>query len=402
MLGLVLAFEHQAALRRSLRATAEAARRRLRRSERAHVQWETARPEQEGLSGGVLDSLGASLAAEGTDAFLVVRGNHIVFEQYSAQSGPNVRHLTTAMAKAATANIAILTAITDGRISLNDLASKYVPPWRDDSVRSKIRIGDLAAHQSGLDDVDFSLAADGKLEEWKERYFHHPEQRFGMAIGAVPILFTPGARCSYSGVGYYVLAYALAASLRGAPQQDVRSLLRDRIMRPLGIPDDDWRLSYGASYQMDGMTLYAMGSGAEYTARTVARMGELILDQGRWGDRWLLDSGVVARSFRPATAPLAADSGDYRESPSAAGGGWWLNVRGTWPDVPRDAFAGFGGGHQVILVVPSLDLVMVRMGSELSSDPAQFGPAIRDRLFDPLMRAIIGPSSRMRMRSRVT
>ena len=142
------------------------------------------------------------------------------------------------------------------------------------------------------------------------------------------------------------------------------------------------------------MTLYAMGSGADYTARAAARMGQLVLDFGRWGDRRLLDSSLVAWSLQPATAQLPPDSGDYRRPPSTRGGGWSLNSRASWPEVPRDAVAGMGSGHEIILIVPSLDLVMVRLGRALSPD-AQFSPTMRDRLFAPLMRAVIGPSSRM-------
>src|SRR5262249_34556567 len=158
-----------------------------------------------------------------------------------------------------------------------DPAWKYIPAWRTDSVRSRIRIRDLASHQSGLDDVDFTLAGEHRLEPWQQDYWEHPGERFHMAIDKAPFVYPPGTRFSYSGVGFYALACALAVSLQSAPQHDVRTLLRERIMQPVGIPDEDWRLSYGASYQVDGMTLYAIGSGARYTARAVARMGELML-----------------------------------------------------------------------------------------------------------------------------
>jgi len=398
LLALLVAFRGRVVVKRSIRRTVAAAKHRLYH-ERPGVAWETARPEKEGLSSAVLDSLCRVLAANGTHAFLVVRGNHIVFEWYSTKSGPNVPELTTAMAKAATANIALLTAITDGRISLDDSASKYIPGWRNDTLRSRIRIGDLAAHQSGLDDVDFGLAGKGGLPDWKEQYFHHPDQRFAMAIGTVPLIHAPGARSSYSGVGYYALAYALTTSLKPATQHDIKTLLRERIMHPLGIQDDNWRLSYGASYQVDGMTLYAMGSGAAYTARAVARIGELMLDHGRFGSQQLIDSAVITKALQPATAPIPEDSSTYPVTPAAAGGGWWLNIRGAWPDVPRDAFAGMGGQQEALLVVPSLDLVMVRLGAEMVPGDDQFAQAFRDRLFDPLMHAVIGASSRMRQSS---
>jgi CubicO group peptidase (beta-lactamase class C family) len=146
------------------------------------------------------------------------------------------------------------------------------------------------------------------------------------------------------------------------------------------------------------MTLYAIGSGARYTARAAGKLGELMLDKGRWGDRWLLDSGVVAQSLQSGGGPLLPDTaGSKGDAPPSVGSGWVVNSGGTWPEVPRDAFAGIGGGHEIILVVPSLDLVMVRMGKNpLSPDAADFYPALQRDLFDPLMHAVAGPSSRKR------
>ncbi|HSB55170.1 MAG TPA: serine hydrolase, partial [Gemmatimonadales bacterium] len=312
----------------------------------------------------------------------MIRGNRLAYEWYPRWSGPNTRHGLGAMAKATTGELALLVEASDRRVAYEDFAAQYIPPWRNDSLRSKIRLEDLAAHQSGLATEDFGTPQGG----WQQPYFKHPEWRFRIALGDVPIVYPPGTRYNYAGSGYYVLAYALTAALHNAPYHDIPTLLRERIMRPMGVPDADWQLSYGQSYPMDGMTLYAMGSGASYTARAAARVGQLILDHGRWGTQQLLDSALVAWSIRPATVPLPADEGGYRRPPSTQGGGWSVNARASWPEVPRDAIAGMGTGHEIILVVPSLDLVMVRMGKALSSD-ADFGPVLRDRLFAPLMRA---------------
>jgi CubicO group peptidase (beta-lactamase class C family) len=358
--------------------------------DRPNVSWDVATPEHEGLSPAVLDGLRSALAAESTAAFLVIRGNHVAYEWYAPSFGPNKRWWTAAMAKATAANPVLLKAVTDGLIGLDDPVSRYIPSWRNDSLRLRIRIRDLAEHQSGIETEDFDAKAG-----WKQRYFAHLDQRFPLAIDTAKILWPPGIRYSYSGIGYYVLAYALTASLQGAPQPDARSFLRERIMKPLGIPDSAWSLSYGESYHLGGMTLYALGSGAEYTARAAARMGQLFLDYGRWKGRRILDSALVAQSRLPATAMLPPDSAEYVWPPSAAAGGWWVNSRGTWPALPHDALVGMGTGHEVILVVPSLDLVMVRLGQALAAEP-QFQAAMEARIFAPLMRAVVGPSSRMR------
>ncbi|MDH7570576.1 MAG: hypothetical protein QHJ73_13425, partial [Armatimonadota bacterium] len=65
------------------------------------------------------------------------------------------------------------------------------------------------------------------------------------------------------------------------------------------------------------------------------------------------------------------------------------NFDGVWARVPRDAFAGAGAGNQVLLVVPSLDLVAVRNGGNLNrpGEPGGFWGALEQHFFNPLMEA---------------
>ena len=46
----------------------------------------------------------------------------------------------------------------------------------------------------------------------------------------------------------------------------------------------------------------------------------------------------------------------------ASGLCWYTNFDKVWPSVPADAFAGAGASHQVLIVIPSLNLIAVRMG----------------------------------------
>jgi len=59
--------------------------------------------------------------------------------------------------------------------------------------------------------------------------------------------------------------------------------------------------------------------------------------------------------------------------------------------VPRDAFAGAGAGNQILLVVPSIDLIVVRNGVNLY-DPTEgegFWAGLEKHLFNPLMESLI-------------
>ena len=65
---------------------------------------------------------------------------------------------------------------------------------------------------------------------------------------------------------------------------------------------------------------------------------------------------------------------------------WYVNRDGVWPAVPRDAFAGAGAGNQVLLVVPSLDLIVVRNGGQLEAN--NFWGGLEKHLFNPIIAAI--------------
>ena len=71
------------------------------------------------------------------------------------------------------------------------------------------------------------------------------------------------------------------------------------------------------------------------------------------------------------------------------GAGWWSNAEGRFEGLPRDAFWGSGAGHQVLLVVPSLDLVAVRNGGALDAS-LEHHAALHTYLFRSLIEAVIG------------
>ena len=75
----------------------------------------------------------------------------------------------------------------------------------------------------------------------------------------------------------------------------------------------------------------------------------------------------------------------------ASGLGWWTNYDGVWPAVPRDAFAGAGAGNQILLVVPSLQLIVVRNGGEIGdrSKGEGFWGGLEKYLFDPIAASVV-------------
>ena len=353
------------------------------------LDWPSAPPESLGMDAGRLDAMREQLAKRGTKNLVVVRRGKIVYEWYAPDAGPGKRHYTASLAKALVGGMSLLLALQDGRLKPDDPAGKFIPAWKDHPQKSRITIRHLATHSSGVEDAEEDHQPHNQLPGWKGAFWKREPDPFSISIEQAPVIFEPGSAYAYSNPGMAALAYAVTASLRGAPQEDIRALLQARVMDPLGIPEQEWSIGYGRGYALDGLTLYANWGGGSFTARAVARVGQLMLQRGEWNGRPLLAPEWVDKVTAFADTPLPPRPAG---NPAPASGlGWWTNHDGAWPRVPRDAFAGAGAGNQVLLVVPSLDLVVVRNGAVLGEPAAGegFWGGVLKYLFDPLMDSVV-------------
>ena len=348
----------------------------------AEFQWTTATPESQGMSSQRLDVLREGLAARRTTGLLVIRNDKIVCEWYAPGQSATSKHGTASMAKAIVGGVSLAVAMSDGRITLDDRAAKFIPQWKNDPQKSRITIRQLGSHTSGIEDAEEGTLPHNKLTGWKGDFWQPadpPRDSFTVSRDAAPVLFEPGTRMAYSNPGIAMLTYAVTASLRDSPHKDIRTLLRERVMRPIGVPDDEWSAGYGRTPVVDGLPLVGSWGGGSYTARAVARIGRLILREGDWEGRRLISADAVRQVTR--------DVG----TPGNCGIGWWSNNDGSYPELPRDAYCGTGAGHQIVLVVPSLNLIAVRNGETIETtggEPNAYHVPLRRYLFKPLIDAI--------------
>lgn len=345
--------------------------------------WQTAGPASCGLAPAPLDALRAHLAAHATKAFLLICDDRIVCEWYAPEHGAAKPHFTASMAKALVGGTAVAVALSDGRLALDDPAAKYVAAWRADPAKSRITLRQLGSHTSGLEDAETGRLPHGQLTGWKGDFWKRlppPRDPFTVARDLAPVVFPPGEGMAYSNPGIAMLAYATTAALQGAPEKDLRTLLRERVLRPIGVPDAEWNVGYNQTVPVDGLPLVGTWGGGNFTARATARLARLMLREGDWEGRRLL----AADAIRAVTSdPRTAGSG---------GIGWWSNHARGVASLPRDAYWGAGAQHQIVLVIPSRRLIAVRNGGVLSAT-APYDEA-RDRLFfQPLMHALGAPAS---------
>jgi CubicO group peptidase (beta-lactamase class C family) len=347
--------------------------------------WKTATPESQGLSTAKLDALRDGLAARNTASLLVVRNDRIVCEWYAPGRTAATRHYTASMAKAIVGGVSLAVAMSDGVIALDDPVAKHVEAWRGDPRKSRITVRHLGSHTSGLEDAELDGLPHEKLPGWKGEFWKRldpPRDPFTLSRDEAAILFEPGQRHQYSNPGIAMLTYAVTAALKNGPNKarDVRTLLRERVMRRIGVPDEEWSAGYDTTFTVDGLALVPAWGGGGYTPRAVAKIGRLMAHRGEWQGHRVISAEAVRL--------VTSDAG----TPAHGGMGWWSNNDGVDPGVPRDAFWGSGAGHQIVLVIPSLNLVAVRNGAVLdktASDPLAFHQPVRRYLIDPLLDALV-------------
>jgi len=360
--------------------------------------WKTATPESQGMSSSALRAARDVLAERGTRTFLVIRHDRIVYEWYAPGYGPRKLHYTASLAKAIVGGTSLMLALNDGRMRVDDPACKYVPEWKEHPSKSRITIRHLATHSSGIQDANQDGVSHDKLPGWMGAFWKRRPDPFTIARDDAPLLFAPGKEFQYSNPGMAMLAYAVTAALKGTKHPDIRTLLRERIYRPIGIRDNEWSIGYGRTYEVAGLPLVANWGGGSFTPRAVARMGRLMMRKGNWQGRQLVRPEWVETCLDYAGTPLPPRAAG--EPAPGSGLGWWTNFDGVWPAVPRDAFAGAGAGNQILLVVPSLEMIVVRNGSDLSDGSKGKGRAkgfwggVEKYLFNPLMKAVVAPPYR--------
>src|SRR5439155_15323434 len=129
-----------------------------------------------------------------------------------------------------------------------------------DPAKSRITIRHLGSHTSGLADAEDAGLPHEKLTGWKGDFWKRlppPNDPFTLSRDTAPVLFLAGSASQYSNPGLAMLGYAITVTLKDREQKDLRTLLRDRVMRPLGAPDAEWPIGYDQTVNVDGLPLIA-------------------------------------------------------------------------------------------------------------------------------------------------
>ena len=273
-----------------------------------------------------------------TLAFIVVHRGVVVAERYASTVDPTTRLISWSMAKSIT-DALVGMCVKDGLLALDEPARISV--WASDE-RSGITLEHLLQMRSGLRWVEDYV--DGESSDVIAMLFGTgKDDHAAYAIGC-PLRHEPGSTWEYSSGTTNVIARIVGDVLgdRAGSHERMDGLHR-RLFGTLGM-DADPRFDAAGTF---------VGSSYVYaSARDFARFGYLYLRDGVWGDERLLPEGWVDHARRQHVVDT--------DSTLGYGSHWW-----TLPEEP-DALVASGYEGQHIVVCPSRDLVVVRLGKTVA------------------------------------
>lgn len=309
--------------------------------------WRVSTPEAHGLDPSRIRSCYQSAAAlENIYSLLIVRDGELLGEAYFNGSRVDAATPSASVTKSITSALVGL-ALREGRLaSLEQRLHEFFPEidWRSpDPRKAMITLRQVLQMRSGYpwEERDGYLAALFSQPSWIPR------------LGDFPLLGDPGTRFGYSNLTAHVMGIVVAR----ATGQSLHEFAQSHLFGPVGMEVRGWPID------ADG---YYFGSGdAAFPPRSMAKFGQLYLDDGLWNGAAVLPPGWVEQSLEAYSHNVYGS--EILDSIRGLGYGylWWSASCGS----RRVDFA-WGHGGQLIFVVRELDMVIVATARHLG---LQFG-----------------------------
>jgi CubicO group peptidase (beta-lactamase class C family) len=279
-------------------------------------------------------------------AFLVAKNGKLLHETYFSPYTESSRTNSFSIAKTIT-TMQVGLAVQQGLITSFDAPiTQFLPEYASNARASKATISQLSAMKAGHDwtenyKLPFNVTTDLYYGKDAEKLVLN--QDFERE---------PGTEYEYSSGATQLLGVILKRAIQKKnPQSNISEHLSQSLWQPLGMEKD-------AIYTLDRA---GEDGGMERTyccifatARDYAKLGQLLLQDGQWGGKQLLDKAFVERMRKPDLQPYYGHS--------------------LWMDWTYKHPFYFMQGHQgqYVIVVPSLQLVVVRVGQ--FRNKADLGP----------------------------
>ncbi|MBL8255324.1 MAG: serine hydrolase [Pseudoxanthomonas mexicana] len=311
--------------------------------------WQVADARRGGWRVERLQALEAAIAKgdyPGVTSIVVAHQGKLVYERYFNGGGPDVLNDTRSATKSVTA-LLLGAAIDQGHIQ-GAQAPVYAyfadrQPWQNPSPRKqRMTLEDLLTMSSAWECDDENSVSAGNEERM---YVSEDWTRFALDLpmrGFAPWMTRPedsphGRAFSYCTAG----SFLLGAVIERATGKPLATFAAEALERPLGIQQVQWNKS------SEGVGMG--GGGTRYRSRDLAKLGQLVVDGGRWQGRQVISMPWINAAL--TVHAQAREDADY-------GYQFW-RFRFPRAEGQQAAWAMSGNGGNYVFIVPERQLVAV-------------------------------------------
>lgn len=293
----------------------------------AHLPRST--PEAEGLSSqSILDFLAAAVGqgpGQELHSLMIVRHGKVVAEGWWHPYGPERRHLLFSLSKSFISS-AIGIAIGEGLLGLDDKVISFFPeetPPSPSENLSAMKVRHLLSMATGQSSEPWPNLDGRNSPDWVASFLNHPVE------------FAPGTSFLYNSIATFMLS-AILQKLSGLTALEY---LKPRLLEPLGITEATW------DRNPDGIVVG--GWGMSICTESIAKFGQLYLQDGVWDGQRLLPEGWVAEATQSHIDNGPNENADW-------GGGYGFQF---WR-CKHGCYRADGAFGQLCVVIPQCDMVV--------------------------------------------
>ena len=277
-----------------------------------------------------LDELDAAADVE-THSLMLLRHGVVVAEGWWAPYGPDRPHLLYSLSKSFTST-ALGFAVAEGLVRLDDTVLSHFPELDADITDTRAR-SILVRHVAAM--------ASGHVDDMLDRAVQLDPTDLVRGFLLIPPDEEPGSVFAYN----QPCTFSVAAIIQRAAGMPLSQYLRPRLFDPLGIGEVGW-LTDGRGRELGFSGLHA-------TTEAIAKLGQLYLQRGRWGERQLLDPAWVDEATRAHIDNPQWENPDWQQG---YGFQFWM---------ARHGYRGDGAYGQFCVVLPEQDAVLAVTGQSV-------------------------------------
>ena len=276
-----------------------------------------------------------------TTALVVIKGNKLLFEKYWGEYSKDSKTNSFSVAKSFT-SLCIGAAIQEGKIkSVHQKISDFLPEFKT-GEKSSVTIKDLLTMSSG---IDFG-------ESYGDPFGFMAKTYYGSNLYELTLQKelknTPGEVWKYQGGNTLLLSFIL----KKATGKNLSEYFSEHFWKPIGASQNAlWTTNEEKGIEKSYCCFYS-------NALDFARIGQLMLDSGKWQGKQLISQNYFMESIEPVRIKTATG-----QMVTHYGYQWWL---GEYQNTSFSYARGILG--QYIVSIPEWNLVLVRLGHERDKD----------------------------------